>query len=89
MKKPHRDLSEFLPAELAELVVTQQLIPSIAKDSALIRLSENLRKVREQRGSSQEELTRRSFWQRSSYRLRVRISQEAGHPSQAWLDALP
>ena len=41
MKKPHRDLSEFLPAELAELVVTQQLIPSIAKDSALIRKIEH------------------------------------------------
>lgn len=31
------DLSRFLPGELAELAVTQQLIPSIAKDPELIR----------------------------------------------------
>lgn len=41
MKKPNSDLSRFLPAELAELEVTQQLIPSIAKDPALIRKIEH------------------------------------------------
>ncbi|MGQ0503344.1 MAG: DNA-methyltransferase [Panacagrimonas sp.] len=37
ISKPIFDLAQFLPREIADLAVTQQLIPSIAKDAALLQ----------------------------------------------------